>query len=275
MVRIIQFFVLILFSNIALSSSDFYVVLNPGLTEIQLSQADADDESNIRIDIDDVYNISIEEGLSNNSVNIKVTVKYSLAKMLGSYFESGGTNGVLVYKEEPYYLKIKPRRTRNTFTILEFPNKGLAIEIVNNYKSNKLFKKYPDTEKKDDDRGFLTGIGFLPRLSIHRGEAAMGIGSEYGVTITGLEMFEFGCSHGCGGGYGPTLRYGSSNGVQKIFLGASLFAGVGGIDVGPAYYVSENGGNKLGADITVRAVLLLLSYSWTKDDHKFNLGIGF
>ncbi len=95
MVRIIQFFVLMLFSNIALSSSDFYVVLNPRLTEIQLSQADADDESNIRIDIDDVYNISIEEGLSNNGVNIQITVKYSLAEMLGSYFESGGRSCLL------------------------------------------------------------------------------------------------------------------------------------------------------------------------------------
>jgi len=38
-------------------------VLNQGLAEIKLGQADADDESNNRIDIDDLFSVSIEEGL--------------------------------------------------------------------------------------------------------------------------------------------------------------------------------------------------------------------
>jgi len=52
-------------------------VLNQGLAEFKLGQADADDESNNRIDIDDLFNVSIEEGLSELSEKIGTAIRHS------------------------------------------------------------------------------------------------------------------------------------------------------------------------------------------------------
>lgn len=127
-----------------------------------------------------------------------------------------------------------------------------------------------DADKEED---WLT-FGFFPRLTYLRGEGINGISREFGVSLSGLESFEFGCSHGCGGFYAPTLKYGYARGVNKYSLSFSLIAGIGGFDIGPTYYKKANGNDQFGIDVTVRALLVMTTLTYVKGEAKLNIGFG-
>jgi len=161
-----------------------------------------------------------------------------------------------------YDFSYSPRE--NSLQIMGFENERLPISI---------FKEtYPDPEyiNLTDVVNYFSNVIPFPRFIYQNNEEYLGDSWELGVML-----FTSGCDYGCGGvGYGPTIRYGRSNNIEKYFLGYSMFAGIGSLDGGGVIIDKPNSKKTLGAEVNLRFGIFMFTFTGAEGEFYFNTGLG-
>jgi hypothetical protein len=153
---------------------------------------------------------------------------------------------------------------KNTLQIKGFKDKHFPVSIMKQIDPDSVGYEFTDMVE------YFSKVEPLPRFIYQFGEEYLGDSWEMGVML-----YTPGCDYGCdGGGYGPTMRYGRSNNVEKYFLGYSLFAGMGSVDAGGIMIDKSNNKKIFGAEVNVRFGIFIFTFTGAESELYFNTGLG-
>ncbi|MEH6450394.1 MAG: hypothetical protein V7765_17115 [Oleispira sp.] len=154
--------------------------------------------------------------------------------------------------------------SKNTLQIKGFESKHSPVSIM------KQIDPDPVGYELADVVAYFSKVTPLPRFIYQYNEEYLGDAWELGVML-----YSAGCNYGCGGGgYGPTMRYGRSNNIEKYFLGYSLFAGMGSIDGGGVMIEKSNNKKIFGAEVNARLGVFIFTFTGAEGEFHFNTGLG-
>ena len=152
----------------------------------------------------------------------------------------------------------------NILQIKGFKNRALPKSIIKKNHPEIIEWEFTDTVK------YFSKGRIFPRFILQNNEGYVGDAIEIGA------MWHVpACPYGCGGaGYGPILRYAQGNNTNKLFLGYSMFAGLGALDAGLVQYSETGQKKKTGVQFYVRFSLLVLTLVSVDGEASLNIGFG-